>query len=155
MERRSSAGTEEDDDVSASPLDSPSALRRALTTKEVQSGKVRVDADASWRRNMLVTFQLARVGVRTGKKMEDPHLCWIAECVYSYKAPGERKKPMLVREFFGTLPFDTDLQPPSPTGIYNDEEKTITYVDFHDHERVVRCIVPLKQWKYKIFMATE
>ncbi|PHJ20468.1 hypothetical protein CSUI_005696 [Cystoisospora suis] len=157
---------EEDEDVETSSPQASTSLpespgrgglaRRFLTRKDVPSqGKLQVDADATWRRNMLVTFQLARVGVRSGKRMEDPLLCWIAECVYSYKPPGDKKKPILVREFFGTLPFDTDLQPPSTTGIYNDEEKTITYLDFHENERIVRCIFPLKQWKYKIFLATE
>nr|PUA91529.1 hypothetical protein TGBR9_314080 [Toxoplasma gondii TgCATBr9] len=93
--------------------------------------------------------------VKVGKEYTEPQLCWIAESMYSYKATRDSKTSIVTREYFGTLPFDVELQPPSDGGIYNDEEKTIVFEDVQKQQRTVRCIFPLRMWKHKVFLAAE
>ncbi|PFH34350.1 hypothetical protein BESB_075020 [Besnoitia besnoiti] len=133
----------------------PAKQESDAASKAKKNTKLEVDSQSSWRRSMRVTFQLAKVVVRLGKKFSEPQQCWIAESVYSYKPAGADTSWTLMREYFGTLPFDVDLQPPSDFGIYNDEEKTIEFTDLHNRTRTVRCIYPLRQWKYKVFIAFE
>ncbi|CBZ55303.1 conserved hypothetical protein [Neospora caninum Liverpool] len=121
---------------------------------ERNNSTTQTEVPGAWRKSMRVRFQLARVMVKVGKEYTEPQLCWIAESMYSYKAP-RNTAPIVTREYFGTLPFDVDLQPPSDCGIYNDEEKTIVFEDMSRRQRTVRCIFPLKIWKHKVFIATE
>ncbi|EPR61221.1 hypothetical protein TGGT1_314080 [Toxoplasma gondii GT1] len=139
------------DDEDSSPSEPPG-------TRDSTKGKGSTpesEVPGSWRKSMRVSFQLARVMVKVGKEYTEPQLCWIAESMYSYKATRDSKTSIVTREYFGTLPFDVELQPPSDGGIYNDEEKTIVFEDVQKQQRTVRCIFPLRMWKHKVFLAAE